>query len=239
VTSLEIPSAKDLWLRHETLVLEVFELALRQLRKHGDFPQNEQDLNKRLALEARRANFSLSQAGRGLETPPAYELPIQPASENDLKTGGDKRPDFSCCFRDHSASTPEDAWLDYHVECKRLGAPSSRTWNLSRNYVTMGICRFCDPRFKYGEGTVSGAMIGYAQSMSLGMICEEVNENLRSALPKDAQPIWFTETDFAEDGLAKVSQKLVRNQVEPPNFDLRHLWVDLRPEQRPSRLPPG
>ncbi len=223
MAALELPSARSFWVRHERLLLDVFLLALQKLREYSDLPKSEDDISDRLAVAAREATFAL-----GLDYPPKRELPRQPESARGLDaTGVGKRPDFTCEVRDTAAANSTEAWLDYHVECKCLGEPSSRTWVFNRNYVDRGIRRFLDPVHGYGERASSGVMIGYVLSMRFEEILEEVNAYLRELWDLGIVPsISFSHT--LSGGVAKTDQMLDRARVAPRPFALRHMWVDLR-----------
>lgn len=224
-----IPSPKEMWIKHEMLVLEVFTLALEMLRRKVNLPVDEDAISEVLTLETRQANFSLNRKGRGLQFPPDWEKPKQPTSKVDLgKSKKKKRPDFSCPFRNNSAQCAKDAYLDYHIKCKRLGEASSPSWNLNKNYMTNGIVRFLEPPHRYGEGTYSGAMIGYVQNMNIKSILEEVNRYIFKNPNHKIPEIRFSEVGFGDKGIAKASQQLIRTHVFPSPFDLYHLWVDLR-----------
>ena len=71
-------------------------------------------------------------------------------------------------------------------------------------------------------------MVGYVLSMSFGDILAEVNDAV-DAMPFPAPRLAFPEADFPSEGIARTSQQLERQHVQPRNFDLAHLWVDLRP----------
>lgn len=224
-----IPSPKKMWEKHEQLVLEVFMLALEMLREKVDLPIEEFAISEALALKTREVNFALNQKGRGLPFPPDWEKPKQPASETDLgQSKKAKRPDFSCLFRNHAAQNYSNAYLEYHIECKRLGKSSNSGWNFNENYVTKGICRFLSTTHRYGEGAFSGAMIGYVQNMVLISIIEQINSHILHQLGNEIPGIRFSEADFDEMGLIKSSQELTRKNVSPSSFELRHLWLDLR-----------
>ncbi len=229
VAPSSIPSPQEMWTKHELLVLEVFMLALEMLREKTDLPVDEPAMNEVLALKTRQANFSLNPKGRGLPFPPEWEKPKQPASETELgQSKKAKRPDFSCLFRNHAAQSAEDAYLDYHSECKRLGKPSSPSWNFNENYVTEGVHRFLEAEHGYGKGTYSGAMIGYVQNMRLQSIIEEVNSHIVSSPHPQIPLLSFLQDEFDNEGIVKTSQQLNRTNVWPSPFELRHLWVDLR-----------
>lgn len=223
-----IPSPREIWAKHELLVLEVFMLALGMLREKTDLPIEELAISEALALKTRQANFTLNPKGRGLPFPPDWEKPKQPASETDLgQSKKAKRPDFNCQFCNHTAQSYKDAYADYHIECKRLGKPSSSGWNFSKNYVTEGIQRFISPTHRYGEGVFSGAMIGYVQNMNVKSILDDINNHIPNS-PPQIPPLRFLEDEFGREGIVKTSQHLIRIHVLPSPFALRHIWVDLR-----------
>jgi len=204
-------------------------LAFGMLREKTDLPVEELAISEALALKTRQANFTLNPKGRGLPFPPDWEKPKQPASETDLgQSKKAKRPDFSCPFRNNTAQSAKDAYLDYHIESKRLGKPSSSGWNFNKKYVTDGIHRFLSFEHRYGEGTYSGAMIGYVQNMSLKSILEEVNSHILHSSHQKTPLINFLNDDFDNEGVVNTSQQLFRTYVLPSPFALRHLWVDLR-----------
>lgn len=229
MTFSKLPSPQKLWARHEQLVLELFTLSLQALRNMVTLPIDEDSISEALALKTREINFSLSAKGKGLQFPPDWEKPIPPKSRKDIgRSKKKKRPDFSCPFRNHSAQTHEKAYQDYHIECKRLGAPTSPNWNLNQNYVLKGIIRFSDPDYGYGQGTQSSAMIGYVQNMDMTSIIEEVNNCIKGNKKLQLPLLNFHEDGFGNQGLATASQKLKRKTDSTSSFDLRHLWIDLR-----------
>lgn len=225
---LGIPSPQEMWAKHELLVLEVFTHALEMLREKTDLPIEELAISETLALKTRQANFALNQKGRGLPFPPDWEKPRQPAYETALgQSKKAKRPDFSCPFQNHSAQSYTNAYIDYHIECKRLGKTLSSGWNFNKNYMTEGVHRFVSPIHRYGEGAFSGAMIGYVQNTSLRSILDEVNHLIPNS-PVKVPLLGFLEDEFGREGIIKTSQQLIRTQVLPSPFELRHIWVDLR-----------
>lgn len=226
----KLPSPGEMWVKHEELVLEVFVIALKSLHIRKNLPDDEIEISEILSLETRKVNFILNQKGRGLIFPPKWESPKQPASESDLGQSKSKKiPDFSCPFRNNAARCANDAYIDYHIECKRLGKPPSSGWYLTKEYVINGIFRFLDPQHKYGEGTYSGAMIGYVQNMNLREILKKVNKYIQNSVNYILPQIKFFESSFNDSGgIAKTVQKLDRIKVSPSSFNLHHLWVDLR-----------
>jgi hypothetical protein len=216
--------------RREQQFLDVFVKALTRLRFSRDLPrkktankQLEDLVSDRLAVEAKK-----EAASAGLSSRPLREVPRQPISKEKLEDSSTgKRPDFTWPVRNHEAQTDAEVWVDYHVECKLLGERPSKNWVYNRNYANKGIRRFLDPKYKYGYGAPSGAMIGYVMSMTFDEILNDVNDAVE-ALPFTVPRLSFPGVDFPSEGIARASQKLKREQVTPEGFDLRHLWVDLR-----------
>lgn len=218
-----------LWERYERSVLEVFLLALNLLRgKKLAATVDENDINRALYLCLRAANLGLRKHGRGLESTPTLEAPIQPDPANQERVPQEfKRPDFQCELIDDQA----EVCRHYHIECKRLGARPSRGRDLTEEYVSRGVSRFRDDTHRYGHRCCSGAMIGYIQNLgvddalSLDGILSRVNAaNQRLGLSLIA----LSATRWKPSDVSRLDQSFVRTFAISP-FDLRHLWVDMRP----------
>lgn len=211
----------DTWGRHEQLVLEVFQCALLRLKRESQLPEDENELNRTLYFRAKEENLRLIRAGRGLRStivPDRGNLPLKEHAESRARES--KRPDFQCELIDDQAGE----YMVYALECKRLGRPKPPGWVLNRNYSTDGVRRYMDSESGYGEGAVSGAMIGYVQTMSPGDILKEVN----SYAEKIEVPAIKSESDKWNDrGTTQLNQTLDR-EVAPSPFTLHHLWLDLR-----------
>ena len=224
----KIPSSEDLWASHEQRVLGVFILALQMLREEKNLPAKENQINKVLALKTRDANLRLAREQR-LTHLPMWEAQNQPQSEEDLGSEWvKKKPDFQCQLSDETDDDPKTAYRNYCIECKRLGQPPAAGWILNENYVTSGIVRFVEASHSYGKGATSGAMIGYIQSMDPNDILREINEHIRLMAHHPIPPLSFMSVRSFKEGIAQIIQHLVRREVSPSSFDLRHLWVDLR-----------
>ncbi|MCP4157891.1 MAG: hypothetical protein GY757_59830 [bacterium] len=157
---------------------------------------------------------------------PIWEAPIQPVTGNDLKGKKSKRPDFTCYYFNAHANSPEQQEIPFHVECKRLGCPGAKSpsWKFNDNYVSKGIKRFDCASFNYGKGAPSGMMIGYIISMSPEAIVCDVNGYQKEHLSH------FPDIEFNFDVKAVFQglQEIERLHVSPVQFELIHLWVDLR-----------
>ena len=220
-----VPSFSVLWKRHETLCVGVFIMALRRLSENGCDSTNEDDISEQLCLLLREICFEEFRENDREIPIPDWDGPISPATKNELKGGKKKkRPDFTCNLLNTLADSSDDFEISFHVECKLLGAPTSRTWILNENYVTHGIKRFDSRSHEYGKRASSGMMIGYIRSMSPETILEEVNSHQRKHCSENPA-IQF---DSLWERIQQYGQKLKRKHVRPQTFKLIHLWVDLR-----------
>ena len=224
---VKFPSPKDMWEKHEKIVLEVFSLALEMLRNEEDLPPIEDRISEILSLKTREANYWLNQNNRGLQYPPNWEKPIPPMTDSDLGyPQKKKRPDFSCTFRNNSAQNASEAYVEYHIECKCLGEPTSPTWKLNVNYVVKGIYRFLDPTHGYGKGANSSTMIGYILSMDIQTILQDINQFIQGESIYQIPRIRFQNTSN-DTSIAKAKHPFIREYINPPSFHLWHLWVNL------------
>lgn len=220
-----LPSFKTLWKRHESLYLDVFSWALRELSKKKFLPGNEDAISERLCVILTETCFNYSKC-RGMEVQtPYWEASIQPAALRDLKGGKTrKRPDFTCKLLNHFAESPEEHEISLHIECKRLGSNSSGSWNLNKNYVENGIQRFDSRLHEYGKFAPSGMMIGYIINSTPEEIETEVNRFQEKQLPG-----WpGLHFNFSVLTLFQTRQEITRRNVKPVEFQLIHMWVDLR-----------
>jgi hypothetical protein len=213
-----------LWQRHERLYVELFSSALLGLATKEITLKHEDTISEALCVTLRHVCFEFLHT-RNIEVKtPDWEGPIQPVEEDEMKGGKiRKRPDFTCKCFNRFASTAEDLEISMHVECKRLGNPTSATWILNEKYVKNGIKRFDSTTHEYGKRATSGLMIGYIIDMSPEAILSEVNEYQKKHLP-DNSAIDFK---FGAGNLFESRQTLTRKHVLPERFTLIHLWADL------------
>lgn len=156
---------------------------------------------------------------------PDWEKPIQPVTDSELKGGrARKRPDFTCKLTNPFAASADEHEISFHVECKRLGAPTSASWILNENYVTNGIKRFDCRLHEYGKRASSGMMVGYIINMSPEKILDEVNTHQKQHCSYNPA----IEIDFVKGNVQQYRQKLNRKNLKPELFKLIHLWADLR-----------
>ncbi len=213
----KIGSFVSLWQKHESLYVSVFLEALTALRITNAQRNDEDAISEALCPVLRQVCFQ-NKTDVAL---PRWEDPIQPSTAKEL-TGGKKQkiPDFTCALINPFAKSAEMYEIPFHVECKRLGSRTG-SWNLNKNYVTNGVCRFGTRTHEYGKRAVSGMMIGYIINMDRETILLDVNSHL---LRQGFSTLFF---DDQEESVT-CEQRMNRNQVKPAEFKLIHLWADLR-----------
>lgn len=213
------------WEEFEQRALEVFEQGLCALAAANRLPLQEDFLSQELHRYCREANHRLRKMGRGVEYI-LTQVTNQPLADDEYRAKRlEKRPDLSCGY--HDDSVPEDAFEEadflYTVECKRLGTPSSASWVFNSNYVEHGITRFEHPDWGYAEGSASGLMVGFMQSMEPDDILAEVNRHI---LPFPA--IRRPATGWHVKGLTVLAPHSFDRRIHLTPFRLNHLWIDLR-----------
>jgi hypothetical protein len=214
------------WKIFKQKYLELFSISLFELANTKTISGDEDAISERLIIILRQVCFKLNQRQKNIEIRvPIWEAPIQPTDEYEIKGGKSrKRPDFTCYYFNAHANSLEQQEVPLHVECKRLGSPTSPSWNLNENYVKNGIKRFDRMMFNYGKHAPTGMMIGYIISMTPEEIGVEVNTYQREHLP--GYP--GIEFDFDGKTIFKARQQINRRYVAPYRFELIHLWADLR-----------
>ncbi|MCX7046339.1 MAG: hypothetical protein NTX50_12745, partial [Candidatus Sumerlaeota bacterium] len=128
------------------------------------------------------------------------------------------------------AQLSQDLTKDFDIECKRLGKTLSANWNFCEQYVVAGIVRFISMNYRYGNNVSSGAMIGYIQSLSPSILLAEINrhiQNNRGKMNGIVPDIDFQGQDAQNPPTLMADQSLKRNEVQPLDFSLYHLWVNL------------
>ena len=220
-----LPVAQELWKRHENIYIEVFTSALLVLMDSQCDKNDETAISEALCPILNSVCFEASRK-MGCEIPtPYYEAPIQPISVSELRGGKSvKRPDFTCKLTNTMALSADEYTLPFHIECKRLGFLTSKTWILNENYVVNGIMRYDSNEHEYGKRAFSGLMIGYVVTMDPDKILAEVNAYQRKHCAYNSD----VEYQFTNGGVQQYSQALYRINIKPERFSLIHLWVDLR-----------
>ncbi|MBN2093608.1 hypothetical protein JW964_28560 [candidate division KSB1 bacterium] len=220
-------SELNTWENFRNTIFAVIREALCLLRESENLPQIEDsptraNLNRKLyycfreICHRKELNYHLPTLNG--KNPPVDELAEPDPRENKL-------PDFQWHFIDHTADAAYCA-CHFVVECKRLGKPSSPTWNLNQNYVKNGINRFISPEHGYGKGDDTCGMIGYVQSMSFGEILDEINTEIKINA-EEISTLVPPKSGWTESGVSEIEQMLTRVfQISP--FVLWHLWIDLR-----------
>lgn len=188
-----------------------------------------------------QAQNNLKTAGRGLAGTLNWQIPIQPNPNTSYEDYEDNIPDFSWQIFDNvmafeAGRDKENRRLSpnfyFHIECKRLGSPTSSNWKLNPNYVHHGIFRFVSEGHRYGQYTQSGAMIGYWEDMTCKEIFEEINEAIKQVgqtlSPQIKIPPLLSPQDGWQDkGTNRLTHQLERSFLKSP-FTLWHFWPDLR-----------
>ncbi|MHA2062609.1 MAG: hypothetical protein ACW963_10020, partial [Candidatus Sifarchaeia archaeon] len=152
--------------------------ALMVLCKNPELPIVEDD--RQMHSLNRELYFCFREAYRRKKPQLLHQLPTcdakNPPNESDnIPTASERtRPDFYWDIMDHQAEE-EFCERRFVLECKRLGKPSSKSWNLNENYVQNGIRRFITQPHEYGKGDDTCGMVGYIQNMTFDEILREVN----------------------------------------------------------------
>ncbi len=223
-----IPSFSDIWQKHETIYINIFIMALQRLSKAKCDLSNEDTISEKLCVFLSVICFEESKKNNCEIRTPDWEKPIQPVTEEELKGGKVRaRPDFTCKFVNPFTDYAEEYEISLHIECKRLGYPTSKNWILNKNYVIDGIMRFDCKTHEYGKRALSGIMIGYIISMSAEDIFEEVN-NYQNRHCNNNPAL---EIHLVDDKVYRYQQVLNRSNLMPVIFKLNHLWVDLNTAQ--------
>ena len=141
-----------LWNNHERLYRRVFAETLALLANETSVSGDERAISKRLHVLLRRVcRETCNETGKEVPLPAADGLISPTTAEEADQEFTDKRPDFNCACTNPSAASDEEYSIPFHVECKRLGEPTSPSWNLNENYVMNGIRRFDLDSHRYGH----------------------------------------------------------------------------------------
>lgn len=219
------PSYSRIWNQYVSIYQLAFTRSLQKLALEKRSWRDEPEVTEFLASLLNTACFELRPEfpEEDIRTP-FWEGSLQPRSKEEL-TGGkkQKRPDFTCNIYNPHAESPELSEIPLHIECKLLGEPTSPTWILNRNYVTDGIRRFDSSTHGYGKRATTGMMVGYVISMTPPQILSEVNSHLET----HCNHLSALQFKFGSK-VVECLQIVQRKVVEPINFELIHIWVDLR-----------
>jgi len=213
--------SRDLWAERESKCLKTLDRALLLLRRNGDLPETEVELNRRLYLCLLVANRELYPEN---DIAPITECNNQPDPDDVVRsTREQKRPDFQWVYIDRYESDPHRSSKQFVVECKRLGKPSRADWVLNSNYVNHGITRFRDPKWAYAQRFPSGAMVGYWQSSEPNAVLNEVNAESH----KHSMPDLIIIGAWNVRAVSRM-EHIFERSIEVSPFKLHHLWIDLR-----------
>jgi len=220
-----LPSISVLWKRYELIYTEIFIIALQKLSQETCDVSNEDAISEALCPILTQVCYSEGQKRHCEIRTPDWEKAIQPVLSSELKGGKRrKRPDFTCKLINPLASSAEEYELPLHIECKRLGAPSSANWILNENYVVNGIMRFDSKDHEYGKRAFSGLMIGYIVNMLPHEIIAEIDEYFLKYFKETANITYQS----CNEEVTQYRQYMKRRCVQPEAFDIVHLWVKLR-----------
>jgi hypothetical protein len=223
------PEPLNLWKRHVECVLRVISGALKRLHKRYNLPDREENLDSFLYFCSREeyAKLPYDKRPNGFHLSPKSEN--TPSNESDIgEEWTFKKPDFKWRLSNDLAATADELTMDFDIECKRLGKPTSVGWILNREYVENGIARFILPTHRYGNGVDSGLMIGYIQTMIPMDILKEVNQHIMEQDKNNIPVLSFREEDFEKNKIVQTAQFIKKRCFPPPCFTLYHLWIDLR-----------
>ena len=210
---------KETWESWERNILEIFSTALRELIVRKPIHEDENELNRLLAVLVRECRREWCKANdRELQGHPIYHSKGQPGSLDEPAQPGEyKEPEFTWGFTDY----PNDTDKNYHVECKRL---TEDKYHYCNEYAANGIRRFVEKEWSYGTGCESGLMVGYIQ----GMEFEDIRYWVNHYTVKYSFPVLILKDRWYRNGVSHLENILDRPYVPPSPFKLVHLWVDLR-----------
>jgi len=202
-----LPYAKEKWNTFIAIRIEVFCKTLNLLIVTPKMKENENNISKELYKKMKQVCF---------EHKNKPERPFWDAKTDDTE----KRPDFTFRFKNSIAESADLSEIDLHIECKCVGfnRKSSPRYNLNLNYISDGIDRFDTLTHKYGKNAFDGIMIGYIISSNKSDIQNEIN----SKLPENIEKLNF----ITEDKVEKITTKFIRENVEPFDFTMHHIWAD-------------
>lgn len=184
---------------------------------------------------------NLREMGLGLMGILHPQLPIPPNPNVSFEEHEGNIPDFSWQIFDNALINKHVSQgeishlpLDYyfHIECKRLGSPTSPKWKLNKNYVKNGIVRFVSEEHRYGQHSGSGAMIGYIEDLPSVEILKQVNAEIEQIKQTLHSKIKISLLSLSTNGWQDKSTSHLCHQLERSfpisPFTLWHFWLDLR-----------
>ncbi len=249
---------KTLRLTEEERILEAIADGLSILRSQKGLKWIDEEIKKRdkRKIEDRvsralyccleQAQNNLKTKEKGLMGTLFWQIPIQPNPNVSYEEHEDNIPDFSWHIFDNVMTFEKEGYdrekphlplnFYFHIECKRLGSPTSPSWKLNPNYVYHGIVRFISKGHRYGQHTQSGAMIGYLEDMTCEKILQEINAAIEQVKqtsfvqtlspPTKISPLSLSQDGWQDKSPSRLSHQLERSFPKSP-FTLWHFWLDL------------
>jgi hypothetical protein len=213
------------WNRFVDSYVNVFVRALNKLQgSKYPLPADEVSLSKMLVELLKQSCVEILEETGIRWGIPQWERPIPPKNLTEPQRGmTEKRPDFTCVYPNRRPGFLDNYEVHLHIECKLLGKHERH----QKQYVVEGIKRFDTESHKYGENAPAGLMIGYIFSKSPEDIQEKVNKHITEQLTYHPR-LQFT---FNSKPVHKYTGKFVREAVQPSEFSIVHIWVDLRQQQ--------
>lgn len=206
--------------------MEVFTEALRRLAQLQQLPAAEEPINLELFWLALKAHHDLLNSPQGsMPFSILAETTNQPEPDDSARSARmKKRPDFSCIIKNPQAADFRKSQVFYYLECKRLGN-AIPNWVFNENYAEHGVTRFVHLNWQYAKGCESATMIGYLQNMAPNTVLTEVNA---AAAPRGLPSLQRAAANWAAQGVTPLSQPALTRTFVATQFQLGHLWVDLR-----------
>ena len=215
----------DYWAQLESDLLEMTINALILLKNELKDQVEENPINfvlNRCFLKASRSKIRNQYGHLAKARQPDYEAEkiSYEDDETRFKRMG-KRPDFQWKLYDDSALPDSILYsIVFTIECKRIGDKVNNR-DLCKAYIDHGILRFTNKEWSYGSGADSGAMIGYIQSSNEKIILSQINQHITQKSLNKIKP------NRKQNGISLLKQNIKRKNIEPKEFSLNHLWVDL------------
>jgi hypothetical protein len=224
VTAAQNPTllSSNLWASREAHFTRVVLRGLEILATRAP-SGNENAINREFYFCLLRASRELDP--EGIYPPPVTECCNQPDPDDPARAANEaKRPDFTWSYLDPHEPDPTRSSIQFIMECKRLGRPTSPQWILNSNYVEHGVHRFIHPQWAYAKRFPSALMIGYWESMGGDELLAEVNVFLEK---KGLPDIALSPNGWQTCSTTQLYHLLLRPFPKSP-FSLKHLWLDLR-----------
>lgn len=203
----------------EKSVITAFSLALTQLVSESNKPLGENALNRIL--------YRLVKVSSKSELWDIFpECNNLPNLDSELKEPHeDKRPDFTCAYKDTLEEDPFKNTKTFIVECKRLGNTIVNGKKVNELYTSNGIKRFINKGHSYGAMSYVGGMVGYIQDMDHDKILLEINiVNQTHSVPE----LTLSALGWQLGDVTLLHHDFDRPEIDASPFKLHHLWVDLR-----------